>query len=268
MTAKERIIYELKEWGKALVYALVFGTIIRLFVFETMMVPTGSMIPTIVPGDRLFIEKITYSVREPQLGDTVVFWAPFVDRRALQMLRPFDRFMDLFAPREFKGHVKYVKRLVGKPGDILELEPIPGSGGYYRLKVNGKVPEGFENRKYVRAGIFATPDFWRMMAYPDRYRSMVTPSFYEFLVYYNRTLDYTRYYEKHLKKYDIPKYVWKDTRTGRVKIRVPEDCYFFMGDNSPESFDCRYFGFVPVRNVIGSPLLRIWPFQRFGVLRK
>lgn len=87
------------EWIKALLYALVAATIVRLYIFETMLVPTGSMIPTIQIGDRLFVEKITYTVREPQIGEIVVFWSPFVDERASHMLRLFDKFMDLFLRR-------------------------------------------------------------------------------------------------------------------------------------------------------------------------
>ena len=68
---KKRAIYEAKEWGKAFVVAFIVALIIRLFVFETMMVPTGSMIPTIIPQDRLFIEKITYTVREPEIGSDI-----------------------------------------------------------------------------------------------------------------------------------------------------------------------------------------------------
>ena len=121
-----------------LIYAVVAATIIRLFVFETMLVPTGSMIPTINIGDRLFVEKITYQSREPEIGEIVVFWTPFRDERAEQMLRAFDKLMDLFAPRKFKGHVKYVKRLVAKEGDVVTLKNIDGN---WKLFVNGKIPD-------------------------------------------------------------------------------------------------------------------------------
>jgi len=119
---KEKLKKHTLDWLKSLAYAIVAATIIRLYVFETMLVPTGSMIPTINVGDRLFIEKVTYTVREPQRGDIVVFWAPFIDERALTMLRPFDKFMDLFAPSKFRGRVKYVKRLVGEEGDVLQIK--------------------------------------------------------------------------------------------------------------------------------------------------
>jgi len=119
---KEKLKKHALDWLKSLAYAIVAATIIRLYVFETMLVPTGSMIPTINIGDRLFIEKVTYTLREPRKGDIVVFWAPFIDERALTMLRPFDKFMDLFAPSKFRGRVKYVKRLVGEEGDVLQIK--------------------------------------------------------------------------------------------------------------------------------------------------
>ncbi|HPA93491.1 MAG TPA: signal peptidase I, partial [Petrotogaceae bacterium] len=96
-TTKDKIKKEALDWTYAAIYAIIFGTIIRLFVFETMMVPTESMVPTVEVGDRMFIEKITYQYKEPQTGDVVVFWTPYVDQNALKMLGPWDKFMDFFA---------------------------------------------------------------------------------------------------------------------------------------------------------------------------
>ena len=261
MTLKERAIYEAKEWSKAFIVAFVAAIIIRLFVFETMMVPTGSMIPTIIPGDRLFIEKITYTVREPVIGEIVVFWTPFVDRQALGMLGWFDKFMDLFSPRKFKGHVKYVKRLVGKEGDVLELVKVPGKG--YQLYVNGKIPESLKDRYYDREGVFSDPDFYTKVAFPER---TVGNARY-FFTQLHQALSYSEYYQKYLKNLDLKKYIWKDPATGRVKVKIPEGFCFMMGDNSKDSLDSRFFGFVPMENVIGEPMLRIWPLNRFGPVR-
>ncbi|APT75703.1 signal peptidase [Marinitoga sp. 1137] len=299
---------ETYEWINALIYAVIFGTIIRLFVFETMMVPTPSMVPTIKELDRLFIEKITYDYKEPQKGDIIVFWTPFVDKSAEKKLGPFDKFMDSFAPKEFNGHVKYVKRLVGTPGDTLELIPdteiwekikndkdfqlpywlekiinyyggadkVPKSvkDSVARLYVNGKIPEGFENRYYYIDGIFASKNYYKYMAYPERYSSDIYREFTELrkpmfdlgaFRYYNKTLDYTAYYEKYLAKIDYNKYFIEEN--GHVKIILPEGFYFFMGDNTTESFDSRYFGIVPGKNIIGRPFLRIWPLSRFGSVK-
>jgi signal peptidase I len=53
-----------------------------------------------------------------------------------------------------------------------------------------------------------------------------------------------------------------------VRVTVPEGFQFMMGDNSANSFDSRYFGFVPEEAIIGSPMLTIWPFSDFGPLKK
>ncbi|ACJ74566.1 signal peptidase I [Thermosipho africanus TCF52B] len=271
-----------KEVVITLLYAIVAATIIRLFVFETMLVPTGSMIPTINIGDRLFIEKITYQAREPEIGEIVVFWTPFRDERAEQMLRAFDKFMDLFAPSKFKGHVKYVKRLVAKEGDIITLKNVDGN---WKLFVNGKVPENLKNVNYQPDGIFKYPNLWKYLDQASRLRDNKT-EYRNFL--YNIALKngaelantifsiiggmypvpygipYHEYVDEYLKpkNVDFDDYVW--TENGQVYIKIPEGFYFFMGDNSKESLDSRYFGFVPKEAVIGRPILRIWPFQSFG----
>lgn len=271
---QSKIAKELSEWGKALLYALIFGTIIRLFVFETMMVPTGSMIPSIEPGDRLFVEKITYQFEEADYGDVVVFWVPFKDLSAAEMLRPFDKFMDSFSPREFRGHVKYVKRLVGKPGDVIEIEVAPEFAGVageilllpvdeqprYRLIVNGEVLEVFEDMRYSRVGIFADPDFFFGLAYPERAVSVYKNFFQE----YSKYIEFRSYYERELLPLGIEDLIAVDAASKLVSLTIPEGFYFFMGDNTRNSFDSRFFGFVPERNIIGSPMLRIWPFSRFG----
>ncbi|MDK2885716.1 MAG: signal peptidase [Thermosipho sp. (in: thermotogales)] len=265
-----------------LVYAFVAATIIRLFVFETMLVPTGSMIPTINVGDRLFIEKITYQASEPEIGEIVVFWTPFRDERAERMLRAFDKLMDLFSPREFKGHVKYVKRLVGKEGDILTLKKVDGN---WKLFVNGKIPENLKNINYEPDGVFKYPNLWKYLDEASRLRSdqqKYRDYLYTIALKYGSELaniifsiiggmdpvPYGIPYNEYVDKYITPNnikfedYIW--TENNQVFIKIPKGFYFFMGDNSPESLDSRYFGFVPKNAVIGRPILRIWPISNFG----
>ncbi|PLV60372.1 signal peptidase I [Thermotoga sp. KOL6] len=297
------------EWIKALLYALVAATIVRLYIFETMLVPTGSMIPTIQIGDRLFVEKITYTVREPEIGEIVVFWSPFVDERASKMLRLFDRFMDLFSPAKFRGHVKYVKRLVGKSGDVLEIK----NG---KLYVNGKIPETLKNLHYTPEGIFKYEDFYewlytasKLRKDKESYRKYIyslaekygrtvavlvfsligeeglkygeyfLPGLLNYfdpsMVYYDEEtksyyipgMIYHTFYEEYYASLDLKRYIER-TEDGTIRIKVPEGFYFLMGDNTTESLDCRYFGFVPKDHIIGWPILRIWPFERFGPIQQ
>jgi signal peptidase I len=49
-------------------------------------------------------------------------------------------------------------------------------------------------------------------------------------------------------------------------VHVPLDSYFVAGDNSPNSFDSRYWGFLPAENIKGRAWLRYWPLSRFGFL--
>ncbi len=263
MKIKDKVKHEAWEWVKALVYAVIAVVIIRLFVFETMMVPTESMVPTIVPQDRLFVERITYQAREPEYGEVVVFWTPFIDKNAQEMLGAFDHFMDLFSPAEFKGHVKYVKRLIGKPGDIVELAPILGENGKdgYRVLVNGETPDRLKDITYTRAGIFTDPQFFRKMAYPSEYKYL-TPATVQWFTMYNDSLEYQMAYEEIIGDAEVSSYAWVESND--VKVKVPDGMYFFMGDNTEHSFDGRYFGFVPEKNIVGGPLLTFWPLNRFG----
>ncbi|HDP76868.1 MAG TPA: signal peptidase I [Mesotoga infera] len=265
-----RFLHEVREWGKAILYAVVFGTIIRLFVFETMLVPTGSMIPTINPPARLFVEKITYEYREPDYGDIVVFWTPYVDIESQKYLRGFDKFMDLFAPAEYRGHVKYVKRLVGKPGDVLELRKAPdytSANPVYQLYVNGDIPPALEERRYVREGIFYDPMFYFGLAHPDDPTVRISP-YYRLYQAYKGLIEYTEYYDTVLSPLGMGEYISQDPATGEVKVTIPEGFRFMMGDNSTNSFDSRYFGFVPEKAIVGSPMLTIWPLSDFGPLKK
>ncbi len=260
-----------------IIYAVIAATIIRIYVFETMLVPTPSMVPTINIGDRLFIEKITYSAREPEIGEIVVFYTPFQDNSARQMLRAFDKFMDMFSPKEFEGSVKYVKRLVAKEGDIINLEEDEQGG--YKLLVNGEVPEHLKTNRYTKEGIFANPKLWEYLYQASKLKATDENEFqkYIFQIAVSDSYDigrlvgsvatfipYYQYVEKYLQPKDIKfsDYVW--TEKGKVFVKIPEGFCFFMGDNSSESFDSRYFGFVPKHAVIGRTILRIWPVKDFG----
>ena len=84
----ERIRREIKEWTESIVIALILALFIRHFVVQAFKIPSGSMIPTFLVGDRIFVNKFIYgarvpftdirlpSVREPERGDIIVFKSP------------------------------------------------------------------------------------------------------------------------------------------------------------------------------------------------
>lgn len=86
-----------KDWGEPFLIAAVLALIIRTFLLGPYKIPTGSMRPTFLEGDRIFVDKVTYRFHEPARGDIIVF------------RYPLDKKKD------------FVKRLVGMPGDKLEI---------------------------------------------------------------------------------------------------------------------------------------------------
>lgn len=88
---------EIIEWIKALVIAVVLVFVIRQFLFSPYIVDGSSMKPNFETGERLIVNKIIYTFKEPQFGDVVVFNVPQQGR-------------------------KFVKRVIGVPGDVVKLE--------------------------------------------------------------------------------------------------------------------------------------------------
>ena len=92
--------HEIKEWIYTVAIALVLVVVIRAFVLDTRVVPTTSMVPTIMPGDRLFVEKITYRFQGLERNEVIVFKPP--------------------AQSGLKDDL--IKRLIALPGDTVEVK--------------------------------------------------------------------------------------------------------------------------------------------------
>lgn len=99
--------------GAVILMSIVLATTIRAFVAEARYIPSGAMIPTLAINDRLIIDKLTYRFRSPERGDIIVF-------NPTEQLQQ-EKFKDAF-----------IKRIVGLPGDTIEVK----SGKVY---ANGKV---------------------------------------------------------------------------------------------------------------------------------
>ena len=73
---KEILIREAKEWAQSILIALLLTLAIRTFVIQAFKIPSGSMRPTLIEGDKLFVNKYIYRFKSPTRGDIVVFKYP------------------------------------------------------------------------------------------------------------------------------------------------------------------------------------------------
>lgn len=110
---------EIVEWIKALVIAVVLVFVIRQFLFSPYIVDGSSMMPNFESGERLIVNKIIYDIRKPRFGEVVVFDVPEEGR-------------------------KFIKRVIGVPGDQIRLE---GD----QLYINGELIE----EPYIKEAIEA-----------------------------------------------------------------------------------------------------------------
>lgn len=219
------------DWTAGLFPVILVVFVLRSFLFEPFKIPSGSMIPTLLVGDLILVNKFHYGVRlpvinkkiianhDPQRGDVMVFRYP-VD------------------PRQ-----DYIKRVVGIPGD--EVAYVNQT-----LSINGQpvvtVPKG---------------EFY------DEDSLRYSPQFSEKLgaVEHNILVDPRRqaYYGPEPKTFPMAQNC-RYTAEG-VTCRVPPGHYFMMGDNRDNSQDSRFWGFVPDENIVGKAFF-VW--MNFGNLKR
>jgi signal peptidase I len=102
------------EWVVVLAVALGLAVVLRTFVIQTYSIPSGSMIPTLMIGDRILVDKLSYHLHPVHRGDVVVFATP---PKEIPILMVND----------------LVKRVIGLPGETIS------SGPHGEVLINGKV---------------------------------------------------------------------------------------------------------------------------------
>ncbi|MDD2586829.1 MAG: signal peptidase I [Syntrophomonadaceae bacterium] len=90
----------IKEMVSIIVIAFILAMILRTFVIEGRIIPTGSMLPTIQLEDRVMVNKFIYYFKDPQRGDIVVF----------------------DPPEALNTNQDYIKRIIGLPGEKVEMK--------------------------------------------------------------------------------------------------------------------------------------------------
>jgi len=123
----------LDECIETIVVVVFLLIVIRGFVGEPRWIPSASMRPTLLEGDRVFIEKISfnYKIRDIQRGDVLVFYPPFAELKP-DLWSKFTRFVGLFDKND-----AYIKRVVAVGGDKYQITTDSKTGGSL-VYINGK----------------------------------------------------------------------------------------------------------------------------------
>jgi signal peptidase I len=126
ITTSKKILGFLRETVELVVTVLILVIIIRNGLGEPRWIPSASMRPTLMEGDRLIIEKVSGFVSIPKRGDILVFYPPF-EKLDKSLWSQFTRLVGYF-----NNDTAYIKRVVGLPGDTIEIK----AGMVYLLMEN------------------------------------------------------------------------------------------------------------------------------------
>ncbi|WP_338966989.1 signal peptidase I [Fusobacterium nucleatum] len=251
----------IKYFKKSLYYietlgtALILVVIIQRFYIGNFKIPTGSMIPTIEVGDRVFADMVSYKFTTPKRNSIIVFKEPIQDK------------------------VLYTKRAMGLPGERIKIEDDV-------LYING---EKTDFRRYSNLGIGDKE--WKIPQKNDKLQIIPAGNYNE--AYKSVSFDIAEV-QKKLKNnssliYELMpnlKFVVNGEETGpildfihdkdildklmrgeTIEITLKDNYYLALGDNTDNSFDSRYWGFVKESRIRGRALVRFWPLNRMGLVK-
>jgi signal peptidase I len=204
---------------------IAFVMVLRSFLYEPFQIPSGSMMPTLLVGDFILVEKFTYGLKdpvmrnkfvdvgEPKRGDVVVF---------------------KFPPQP---HLDYIKRVVGLPGDTVIYR-----NKQLQVKQSCDIAENCSGFQTIDLKLESRGEAYQQFAPLEKYTEQLGDLIHK--IYRTQGSAITsRYYSQ--------------PGTQADEWIVPEGHYFVMGDNRDNSEDGRYWGFVPEENLVGKAVA-IW----------
>jgi signal peptidase I len=229
--AKEKLLMQpwWLDWTAGLFPVILIVFLLRSFLFEPFKIPSGSMIPTLLVGDLILVNKFHYGVRLPVINKKIVDNNPVARGDVMVFRYPVD-------PRQ-----DYIKRVVGLPGDTVAWIN-------QKLSVNGQpVPTTAQGEFFEADSLRYEPQFAEKLGALE-HKILVDPRRQSWFGPDPKTFPHA----------DQCRY----TAEG-VTCTVPAGHYFMMGDNRDNSQDSRYWGFVPDQNIVGKAFF-VW--MNFGNL--
>jgi signal peptidase I len=220
------------EYPKSFFPVILIVFLLRSFLFEPFKIPSGSMVPTLVVGDFILVNKFTYGIRIPIINKKIVDVNQPQRGEVMVFRYPEDPSLD------------YIKRVVGIPGDkISYVNKV--------LSINGQAVA----RKPL-------PDYLHRerISYSRQFQEQIGQSDHAILIDEDApaAVPFVR---------QFPFRENCNYNSEGVTCTVPPGHYFAMGDNRDNSADSRVWGFVPDENIVGRAFF-IWfnfsELKRFG----
>jgi signal peptidase I len=218
------------EYPKSFFPIILIVFLLRSFLVEPFKIPSGSMIPTLLVGDFILVNKFTYGIR-----------LPVINRKIVEVNLPQRGEVMVFRYPE-NPTLDYIKRVVGLPGDRIEYRN-------KRLSVNGQLVQvdKDDDYQYVDGGLsfVSSMRFWETLG-SHRHSIIINPE------------------APALQLAGVKQFPQRENcvyNEQEFNCLVPQGNYFMMGDNRDSSSDSRYWGFVPEQNIVGKAFLVWWNFS-------
>ncbi len=222
------------DWTAGLFPVILVVFLLRSFLFEPFKIPSGSMMPTLMIGDLILVNKFHYGVR-----------LPVINRKIIDIHNPERGDVMVFRfPKD--PSTDFIKRVIGLPGDEVMFRD-------QKLYING------EPAKLEAA---PPPGFY------DEDARAYTPLFEEKLGTMQHKILINPQSAPFWKSQEGSQFPFRENcrySDNSVTCKVPPGHYFMMGDNRDNSLDSRYWGFVPDENIVGKAFF-IW--MNFGDLKR
>ncbi|MGL4534697.1 MAG: signal peptidase I [Fusobacteriaceae bacterium] len=236
--------------------ALILVLVIQRFYLGNFMVPTGSMIPTIMPGNRLFGNMLIYKFSKPKREDIAVFKEP-IQNKVLYTKRvmglPGDK-IKIQDEHLFINNVKITERKYLDLGEIKNKEwTVPQKGDKVSI-----VPFGEYNEMFKRNNI----DIAEVQKYILDNPGSISEILPQLKFYVNGQETGML-----LELVDKKEVVTKIFAGEKVEITLTSDYYMMLGDNTDSSYDSRMWGFVSENRIRGKAFVRFWPLNKMSLLK-